>query len=266
MTRLQPFFSTIELSIGYLNLAEIQKIIKEELRHKSGIYGFLCKTNNKLYIGSSKTLLSRFNNHINGYNSNILLQNAINKYNLQDFTFIIFEYCEIGELISREQFYMDELKPEYNILQVAGSLLGFIHSEETKAKISKALTGENHPMFGIIGENHPRFGIFLSADIIANMSKAQKSIDRTGQKNPRGMLGRIHTSDTLAKMSIAKGVGTIFVYDTQGSLVNTFISARKAAVFFNTNHQIIMRYVRNGGIFKEQWILSRSLISSDKKS
>ena len=31
MTRLQSFFSTIELSMSYLHLAEIQKIIKEEL-------------------------------------------------------------------------------------------------------------------------------------------------------------------------------------------------------------------------------------------
>ena len=66
MTRLQPFFSTIKLSIGHLNLAEIQKITKKELKNKSGIYGFLCKTKNKLYIGSSKTLISRFSNHING--------------------------------------------------------------------------------------------------------------------------------------------------------------------------------------------------------
>ena len=50
MTRLQPFFSTIEQSIGYLHLAEIQKIIRKELKGKSGIYGFLSKTNNKLYI------------------------------------------------------------------------------------------------------------------------------------------------------------------------------------------------------------------------
>jgi hypothetical protein len=47
------FFSTIKLSIGYLYLAKIQKIIKEELKGKFGIYGFLSKINNKLYIGFS---------------------------------------------------------------------------------------------------------------------------------------------------------------------------------------------------------------------
>lgn len=58
-------------------------------------------------------------------------------------------------------------------------------------------------MFGITGENHPRFGMFLSEDIIANMSEAQKRVDRTGEKNP--MYGQNHSPDTLAKMSIAKG-------------------------------------------------------------
>jgi len=63
----------------------------------------------------------RFNNHVNGSQSNILFQNAINKYNLQEFIFIIFEYCDAEGLLSREQFYLDFLEPEYNILKVAGS-------------------------------------------------------------------------------------------------------------------------------------------------
>lgn len=260
MTRLQPFFSTIELSIGNLHLAEIQKIIRKELKNKSGIYGFICKTNNKLYIGSSKTLDIRFNHHINGSKSNILLQRAINKYNLQDFYFIVFEYCEIEELLSREQFYLNELKPEFNVLQVAGSLLGFTHSKESIAKMS----GENHPMFGKTGENHPRFGISLTDNIIANMKEAQKKIDRTGIKNPRGMLGHTHSPDTLVKMSLAKGGGIIYIYDTHGSLVNSFYSARKAAEFLKTDHQVIMRYLRSGKVFKEQWILSTSFIDTNQ--
>jgi group I intron endonuclease len=44
------------------------------------------------------------------------------------------------DVIKREQYYLDLFKPEYNILKVAGSLLGFKHSEKTKAQIrAKAL-------------------------------------------------------------------------------------------------------------------------------
>lgn len=142
--QLQPFFSTIELFTGNLHFSEIQLIAKIELRSKSGIYGFLCKTNNKLYIGSSINLSTRFNRHIKGFQSNVLLQNAINKYNLQDFIFIVFEYCEPDELLFREQYHLDTFKPEFNILKEAGSLLGYTHTSETIAKISE----EHNHMYG----------------------------------------------------------------------------------------------------------------------
>jgi group I intron endonuclease len=50
------------------------------------------------------------------------------------FSFEILEYCDADKAISREQYFIELLKPEYNILKIAGSLLGFKHSEETLAK------------------------------------------------------------------------------------------------------------------------------------
>jgi group I intron endonuclease len=119
--------------IGYLHLSEIQKIIRKKLKEKSGIYGFVCKITGKLYINSSINLSDRlYRYYINGTRSNVKLQNTINKYNFHNFIFIVFEYCEPEDLISREQFYIDSLKPEYNILKTAGSLLGFKHSADTE--------------------------------------------------------------------------------------------------------------------------------------
>ena len=86
--------------------------------------------------------------------------------------------------------------------------------------MSEAKRGKNHPLFGKIGKNSSRFSISLSNNIIT-------------------------------KISIAKEGDIIYVYDIQSSLINTFSSARKAAAYFNTNHQIIMRYVKNGKIFKK---------------
>lgn len=50
--------------------------------------------------------------------------------------------------ISREQSYIDDLKPEFNINPTAGSLLGYKHIEETITKMSEAQKGENNQMFG----------------------------------------------------------------------------------------------------------------------
>ena len=48
----------------------------------------------------------------------------------------ILEYCEKvkGIILSREQYYINLLKPLYNLLQTAGSPLGYKHTEETLAK------------------------------------------------------------------------------------------------------------------------------------
>jgi group I intron endonuclease len=54
----------------------------------------------------------------------------------------ILEYCDRDKCIEREQYYIDLLRPEYNILQTAGSRLGSQQSEETKAKIAVGWTKE----------------------------------------------------------------------------------------------------------------------------
>jgi group I intron endonuclease len=72
-----------------------------------------------------------------------MIYRAILKYGYSGFTLEILEYCQPTEAVSREQYYLDLLKPEYNILKTAGSSLGFKHSDETIAKIrAYTLTSE----------------------------------------------------------------------------------------------------------------------------
>lgn len=53
------------------------------------------------------------------------------KYGYSNFILEILEYCDKFDLLNREQYYMNLLKPEYNVLLTAGSNLGFKHSEGT---------------------------------------------------------------------------------------------------------------------------------------
>ena len=48
-------------------------------------------------------------------------------------------------LLEREQYYLNTLNPEYNILKQAGSSLGFKLSQETKIKMSNAKKGLSSP-------------------------------------------------------------------------------------------------------------------------
>jgi group I intron endonuclease len=59
------------------------------------------------------------------------INKALVKYGYSDFSLLILEYCEPDLCIEREQYYIDLYKPEYNILKLAGSSIGYTHTEET---------------------------------------------------------------------------------------------------------------------------------------
>lgn len=113
------------------------KILRDN-KNKSGIYRWVNKVNGKSYIGSSVNLSRRFR----GYYSIRFLEKEIKKnksavyrslikHGYSNFSVEILEYCDPKNLIKREQYYLDKLKPEYNILRIAGSSLGFKHSADS---------------------------------------------------------------------------------------------------------------------------------------
>lgn len=112
----------------------------------SGIYKILNKSSNKFYIGSAINLEKRWINHLsdlrNSRHPNKHLQSSWNKHGELSFEFITLELVDVQDLISREQHYIDLLKPQYNICKVAGSTLGRKNSEETRRKLSIAHTGK----------------------------------------------------------------------------------------------------------------------------
>lgn len=106
---------------------------------KSGIYKILNKHNGKFYIGSAFDLDKRWTEHKYHLNrlthKNSYLQNAWNKYGSVSFEFIIIEICDKENLIIREQYWIDNLKPEYNLAKIAGSRAGVSMPEIAKIKI-----------------------------------------------------------------------------------------------------------------------------------
>jgi group I intron endonuclease len=140
--------------LTYNNVDIDKSRVYEENRNKSGVYRLVNKINGKSYIGSSVNLSRRFRIY---YSLNSIkrklnkgssaIYSALLKYSHDNFSLDILEYCNPDTLIKREQYYIDQLKPEYNILQIAGNKLGFKHSEMTKAQMSINHKGINHPFF-----------------------------------------------------------------------------------------------------------------------
>jgi group I intron endonuclease len=116
-----------------------------ENRKKSGIYLIRNNLNGKIYVGSSTDITRRFYMYYSLYHisirKNSLICRALLKYGYSRFSVEILEYCDHSVLIEREQYYIDLLLPEYNILKVAGSSMGYKLSEYTKAKISQSKLG-----------------------------------------------------------------------------------------------------------------------------
>jgi group I intron endonuclease len=95
-------------------------------------------------VGSAINLTNRLRNYFSFrlLRSKILkgksrINNSLLKYGYNNFSLDILEYCEPSMLIKREQYYIDVLKPKYNILKKAGSSLGYKHSLETILKFKE---------------------------------------------------------------------------------------------------------------------------------
>ncbi len=106
----------------------------------------------RCYVGSAVHIRNRWTNHLKGLRNNKhgngRLQNHYNKYGKDDLVFIILEPCFPEFLLIREQYYIDTLKPFFNICKNAGNVLGLKRTPESRKKQSELYRGENSAMFG----------------------------------------------------------------------------------------------------------------------
>ena len=238
--------------IIYSNAGTDKSRILLDNKGKTGIYLWTHKESGKIYIGSAVDLSNRLKNYFNksyiNQNKNMYINKALLCHGYSSFSLTILEYIDISNLskenarkliLEREQYYIDSLFPHYDINPTAGSRLGSQHTEETKSFMKKIKIGENNPMFGFIH----------SAESKAKMKKPRSEETKAKMKKPK-------TEETKTRMSIAKGGGTIYIYDTNNSLVNTFNSTRKATEFTNCSHVTITKYIKSGKLFKDKWIFS----------
>jgi len=193
----------------YINADVLKAQILLENQGKTGVYIWENKLNGQRYVGSSVDLSKRFRNYFSVFflereikKGNSAINQALLKYGYSNFSLGILEYCSVPEkVIEREQFYLDLLYPEYNILQIAGSSLGYKHSEETiaklkarklseeaKNKISERMKGNT---YGAVLKGRKR-----SEEVIAKHSERMK-----GNTYGTALKGIKRSEETIAKHS-----------------------------------------------------------------
>ena len=179
---------------------------------------------------------------------------ALLKYGYSNFCLEILEYCDSDKCLEREQYYLDSINPEYNILKKAGSSLGYKHTEETILKMGLALKGEKHPMFGklhseesIAQMSRVKMGKNLSEETRIKLSEAFK-----GEKNP--MYGKKHSEEIIKKMSASlkgrekpelsgKAPVKIEVIDVKNNKTTIYDSISAAALALNIGQPTISKYL-----------------------
>ena len=251
----------------YEDAYSMKNIIIKENIGKSGIYMLTNKLTGDIYVGQSSDISNRFKNYFNlSYlksKKGLIISRALIKYGYSNFSLIILEYCNKSDLSKREQYYFDKLEPQYNILKIAGSSKGFNHSDETKAKISKALKGI------YIGEKSALFGSLKTEE-----TKQLMSLKKAGENNPlygkfhkeetknlmkQKALGRKHSDETKLKMSAKKG-NPVNIYEKCSSeefkLIGSFISARRAGKFLEMSGSTVIKYMNSGAIYKHRYKFS----------
>jgi len=114
----------------------------------TGIYQITNLQNGKAYIGSAVSFRKRWKEHLrqltNGSHHSTVMQRAWNKYGEAAFEFTKLLVCAKADLLWFEQRALDALKPAYNVCRVAGSVLGYRHTEEAKAAAAERATGNTH--------------------------------------------------------------------------------------------------------------------------
>ena len=103
-----------------------------------GIYQITCVKNGKRYVGQSKDIRCRFNQH--KCKPPARMVEDFEQYGKGAFKFEILEECAPEELDRKETAYINELHPEYNIRTEGQGM-----SDEGREKLRKLNTGKKHP-------------------------------------------------------------------------------------------------------------------------
>jgi hypothetical protein len=167
---LQPVTLAIIPVRKYLDTVTQKADILKENEGKSGLYLFTNKVNGKKYVGSAANLRIRLMQYFNpkylDRKNYMYISRAILKHGVCNFSLAILEYCDPSLCTVRESFYISSLKPEYNILSIGGSSLGYNHTLETREKMSRS-----QKLLGRSGKNNPSYGAPVSEETRAKILK-----------------------------------------------------------------------------------------------
>lgn len=184
------------------------------------VYKILNIKTGAFYIGSTKNKRKRWNEHKNDLLKNIhhcaYLQRSYNKHGKDCFVYEILANVPEEYLRKLEQWFVDNLKPEYNSAKdVIRPLLGRKWTELEKKKVSNKHKGNTYNL-------------------------GRKASDETKALMSKTRLGKKHTEESIKKMKKLR-LKPILQYNINGGFIREFVSVTSAAEHVNTTRQNISK-------------------------
>ena len=253
-----------------------QKSTLKENRGKSGVYRWTNIDNSKTYVGSAVDLSKRLRQYYSpGFLRKELLKNnsvvykALLKYGYSNFRLEILEYCEAKDAIKREQYYIDLLKPTYNICKIAGSSLGRVTSNVTRRRLRDARLLREYDRDSHLEETIFEFRLRKVEQKILELESVVTRLRGTLEKlrlvKPKSKVSLATRQKILASSLTAQAVE---VTDLVTGQTTTYLSSRRAAEAINASANTIMNRLK--GIhtlpYKGRYLIKASTSDSNNAS
>lgn len=172
----------------------------------------------------------------------MLIHKSLLKYGYSAFNLYILEYCHVDTLISREQYFLDLIKPELNILTVAGSTRGYKHKPETIAKFKSR---KKSP------EELNKLRLHLKKLNSVQFTKEFRSI----------------LNEATANFNRLTKSKKIFIKNIETGEISTFnsrpIGEREASNTLNISRSTISKYMNTSLLYKKKYKISDNVLDSD---
>ena len=230
-----------------LHLDETRKMILKDTKDLSGVYLIFNKITGDYYIGSASTnrFYARFSNHLLYFTGSKIVKNAVKKYNISNFTFLILElFNEVvnkennKKLLDMEDFYLKSLLPNYNILTEAGSSFGYKHTELDRIKMKNNYSIKRRELIGNLNINKN-----LSKDTIEKIRNKALTREKI-----------IFSSEALLNMK--KNSKPIILYNLDYTVYGEYSSIVEAAKSVNCSEKTIRRALASKSkILKRRFIV-----------
>ena len=169
----------------------------------------------------------------------MVINKALLKYGHSNFSLTILEHCSVETVIEREQSYFDNIKPEYNVLPLAGSTASYSHSAESKLKMSEARKGKSQT------------------------EETKAILSKLGMGNSN-RVGKIHTEDQRARISASQPTSQrVEVLDLLENTIKQYSSIKKASESIGCSRYAVSNSLETKKTLKERYIIRPYLNTKD---